>query len=208
MKRLHIGIMLIALTIVLGVVSADNTVTFYFYDINSSTLNNVTVDYGTGSTTLNSGDSLILPTGNYTFTFSKEGYKNSTLTTELIGNTTITVYFEPTNTTTNVTKLTSLPQPSVPQELQGYAPNITSLNTDISELFTGPTGWALAVILILGLAIASLKFHQKPAVTAAVIGTSIIYIGTWVNANWSILWVLIAMLFSASVLKTFGRYQK
>ena len=197
------------LFMLIGMVSADYNITFYFYDANTSApLNNVTVDYGVNSTVLDSGGSILLPAGDYTFNISKTDYVNRNLEVTINNNLTITAYLIRTNVSSNTTALPSLAQPTVPQELKGYVPNITDLNTEISELFVGPTGWALAVIFVLSLAVASLKFHQKPAVTAAVVGTSIVYLGTWVAANWGVLWVLIAMLLSATMLRIFGRYQK
>jgi len=190
-------------------ISAIKEVMIYVYDAKTNVeLTDVNLTYGNTVTTINSGEAIYLQPGNYTFTFFKEGYSKTTLNLEIAVDLVLGVYLAPLDSSSNITKLTALENPVVPPELAGYAPNVTDLNTNISELFTGAMGWALAVIFILGLVIASIKFHQKPAVTAAAAGASIVYLGTWVNANWSILWVLIAMLFSASILRMFGRYQK
>jgi len=184
----------------------------YVYDANTSeqiSYMNVSLTLYFNNTTTGLIPSLPILPWNETVTLniSAVNYESASLST-WSGVDLISVYLEPANVTTNITKLTKLVNPTPPQELGTYAFNISDINTEFSKLFTGATGWALAMIFVMGLTVASLKFHQKPAVTAAVAGASIVYLGTWINANWSILWLLMAMLMSATILRIFGRYQK
>jgi len=184
----------------------------YVYDANTSEqipYTNVSLTLYFNNTTTGLIPSIPILPWNETVSLnvSATNYESASLST-WSGVDLISVYLEPANVTTNITKLTKLVNPTPPQELGTYAFNISDINTEFSKLFTGATGWALAVIFVMALTVASLKFHQKPAVTAAVAGASIVYLGTWINANWSILWLLMAMLMSATILRIFGRYQK
>lgn len=209
MKRFALIFIFILLTLGTIPALADYLTTFHFYDAsNNSVLNYVNVTVNGTTYILNSGDNLTLAGGNYTLVFKKDDYGNKTLGIELTSNTTITIYLEPiSNESSNSTALPSLSMPTFPSKYQSYAPNYTNLDTEISNLFSGNVGYALAAIFLLGLIGASIQFHRRPAVIASVAGVSVIYLGYWIRADWSILWVLIALLLSATILRTFGRYE-
>ena len=83
----------------------ESSVILYFYDTSTDAeLNHVDVVVKDENSTVihdtyDSGSTIGLTSGNYTFTFSKMDYESRTITLEVVGNTTISVYLEPSVTT-------------------------------------------------------------------------------------------------------------
>jgi len=100
-------------------VKADNNlITLYFYDASNNTMLNqvnVTVD-GENKGVFDSGEVLQLVDGNYTLIFSKENYENRTLSIEVLGNLTMSVYLEPNNTEKETLPTQPTETPTAPTE--------------------------------------------------------------------------------------------
>ena len=118
------------------------------------------------------------------------------------------VYLTPTPTTTTPPQVPNFTSTiKIPNEFANYSYRPENFNEDLASLFNGSYGFAVMTLMVLALVVGSLKFHKSPIVAAGVLGVSIVYLSTWAGANWGILGTLVAMLFSASILKTFGRWR-
>lgn len=121
----------------------------------------------------------------------------------------LAVYLEPTNQTVEEPEVSNFNTTlSAPQEFSNFNPNFVDFESELRDIFTGRYGMLVAALMVIGLVVASLKFHQNPMTSVAVLGVAVVYIGSWAYVNWGWLYTLVVMLISAGIMRAFGRWRE
>ncbi|MHA1289651.1 MAG: hypothetical protein ACTSPB_19870, partial [Candidatus Thorarchaeota archaeon] len=122
-------LILILMLTALSSFAAAATITFYFYDIETSqqlTSVNVTIN-STTSYILDSGGSISLAEGQWNISISRDGYEGRTLVLNLTGNATVNVYLEPVTNQTTVRENATAPAENF--QAPEVAMNVTGIFT-------------------------------------------------------------------------------